>query len=168
MSAEHDAEAYGVVFDQHHRALLRLAYLLCGDERRAEDVVSEAFAKVFPRWRAGGVDDVRAYLRRSVVNVSHGGFRRLAIERREAQRIGHRGDDRGTRPFDQDAVDRDALWRALDQLPERQRIAVVLRYYEDLSEADAAEVMQTSVGTVKSQTARGLDKLRTLMGEEER
>lgn len=155
---------FAEVFAAHHPEVLRLAYLLCGDPHRAEDAVAEAFAKMYRRWQRGGIDQPRAYLRRAVVNEVNSRFRRLALERREASR--RHGDARGVRPADEDLADRDEVFAALRTLPARQRTAVVLRYYADLTEADTAAVMGVAVGTVKSAVSRGLDRLRAVLEEE--
>ncbi len=157
-------DEFADVFAAHHREALRLAYLLCGDSHRAEDAVAEAFTKMYRRWRRGGIDHPRAYVRRAVVNEVNSRFRRLAVERREAER--RRGDDRGLRSADEDVADRDEVLRALGALPVRQRTAVVLRYYADLSEADTAAAMEVAVGTVKSCVSRGLARMRVLLEEE--
>jgi RNA polymerase sigma-70 factor (sigma-E family) len=150
------------VYAAHHAEALRLAYLLCGDPQRAEDAVADAFVKVFRRWDKGGIDAPRAYIRRAVVNEVNSRFRRLALERREAAK--RSGDGRGVRDLADDVADHDAVFRALQGLPERQRTAVVLRYYNDLSEADTAAAMGCSVGTVKSSLSRGLARLRGVLG----
>jgi RNA polymerase sigma-70 factor (sigma-E family) len=159
-----DADALADVFRAHHADVVRLAYLLCGDHERAEDLVADVFTKLYRRLQRGSVDNVRAYLRRSVVNQVNSSFRRLALERREAAR--RRGDDRGVRAHADDVAERAAMLAALDRLPPRQRTAVVLRFYEDLSEREAAAVMGCSAGTVKSSLSRGLAKLRVLVSEE--
>ena len=158
---EAGTDAFASVFNHHHRGALRLAYLLIGDRHQAEDAVSEAFAKVYVQWSRGRVHDVGPYVRRAVVNQVNSRFRRRSVERREAERL--RGDDRGGRGHADQADDHDAVWGALAHLPERQRAAVVLRYYEDLSEADTAAILGCSVGTVKSQVSRGLARLRELL-----
>lgn len=152
------------VFAAHHAEALRLAYLLTGDRHRAEDIVSEAFVKVFRRWGAVGIEQPRAYIRRAVVNESNSRFRRLALERREAAK--QSADDRGVRTADEQLADQDLVFAALRRLPERQRTALVLRFYQDLSERDIAEAMDVSQGTVKSSISRGLDRLRAELGEE--
>lgn len=152
---------FAEVFAAHHPEALRLAYLLCGDRDRAEDVVADAFVKLFRRWGRGGIDNPRAYLRRTVVNEVNSKFRRLAVERREAAK--RSGDDRGLRTAEDQVVDSDAVATALAQLPQRQRTAVVLRYFADLPERETAEAMGVSVGTVKSTVFRGLERMRTLM-----
>jgi RNA polymerase sigma-70 factor (sigma-E family) len=156
--------AFAEVFAAHHAEALRLAYLLCGDRHRAEDITADAFVKLYRRWSRGGIDNPRAYLRRSVVNEVNSKFRRLALERREAAK--RSGDDRGARSPEDQLADADAIAAALAALPQRQRMAVVLRYFADLPEREAAELLGVSVGTVKSSVSRGLDRMRTLLAEE--
>lgn len=155
-----DPEAFAQVFREYHRDAVRLAWLLCGDQGRAEDAVSEAFARVYVHWRKGTVKDVRSYLRRAVVNQVRNGGRRRVLEIREAGR--RWGDDRGPRLHDDDIVERDEVRRLLDQLSTKQRQAVVLRFYADLSQHEAADILGIPVGTLKSHTARGLARLREL------
>lgn len=156
-----DDASFAAVFNEHHRRAVRLAYLLTSDHHQAEDVVSEAMAKVYLQWRKGRVDDVGAYLRRAVANQANSKLRRRYLERREAAR--RTGDDRGVRRIDDQAAEHDAVWQAIQELPDRQRQVVVLRYYEDLSEADTAAVLGISPGTVKSSLSRGLRKLEELL-----
>lgn len=153
-----DTVTFAEVFRDHYPRVMRLAYLQCGDRDRAEDAVAEAMSKVYVRWRAGGVEHVGPYLRRAVVNeVLQDVRRRASAERARAR---SRGDLRGVRTTADDLGDRDELIRTLQRLPDRQRLAVVLRYYEQLSEAETAEVMGIGVGGVKSQTSRGLARLK--------
>jgi RNA polymerase sigma-70 factor (sigma-E family) len=159
-----DDESFAALFAAHHAEAVRLAYLLCGDASRAEDVVADAFVKLYGRWKHGGIDNPRAYLRRTVVNETNSWFRRRAVERREAAK--RSGDARGARGADDHVVEHAAIVEALAALPHRQRTAVVLRYFIDLSERDAAELMGVSVGTVKSSVSRALDRLRDALGEE--
>jgi RNA polymerase sigma-70 factor (sigma-E family) len=151
-------EQYGAVYRVHLVPLLRFAWLLCGDQHQAEDVVAEAFARVFTQWRRGKVSEPYAYLRRAVVNeVTSRGRRRLLEAREEHRRLG-RG--RVDRPLDDVVAERDVVVRALRQLPLRQRAVLVLRFYDDLPEREVADILGLSVGTVKSHTARGLERLR--------
>lgn len=150
--------AFAELFHDHYPRVMRLAHLHCGDRARAEDAVAEAMAKVFVRWRAGRVEHVGAYLRRAVVNEILQDVRRRASADRARARSG--GDVRGVRDATEDLADRDELVMALQRLPDRQRLAVVLRYYEQLTEGETAEVMGIGVGGVKSQTSRGLARLR--------
>ena len=145
-------------------ALLRLAFLLTGDAHHAEDLVQTTLVKVMGRWEqvtAGG--DPHAYVRKVLLHTALGWRRRRWHGERPSDPL----PDVGGSP-DQTAVidSRERLRRALLQLPARQRAAVVLRHYEDLSEQDVARELGCSVGTVKSQTARGLDRLRSLMSDE--
>lgn len=156
---------FGVVFQAHQTRLLRLAYLLTGDRERAEDSVAEAFAKVWPHWQRGRVDDERSYLTRAVVNEVTSVGRRLTV----ATRLRHRTATPAVAlPGDDASAERLRLVSALAALPARQRAVIVLRFYDDLSEADTATVLGMRVGTVKSQTSRGLARLRTILQEEER
>ena len=152
------------VYAEHHAEALRLAYLLCGDRDRAEDTVADAFVKVYRQMQRNDIREPRAYVRRAVVNQINSGFRRLAIERREAAK--QSGDERGRRGADDEIVDHDEMFSALRSLPQRQRTAIVLRFYSDLPEKQIAEAMDVSVGTVKSTLHRGLERLRALLGEE--
>jgi RNA polymerase sigma-70 factor (sigma-E family) len=156
---------YGEVFEQHHGRLVRLGYLLAGDPDRAEEAVAEAFAKVWPHWQRGRVTDERAYLTRALVNEVSSSGRRLV--RAERFRRVNRASAAEARGHDQSVADRSALVAALARLPHGQRAAVVLRFYDDLTEAATAEVLGLRVGTVKSQTSRALARLRVLLQEEE-
>jgi RNA polymerase sigma factor (sigma-70 family) len=134
-----DIDGYGELFARTHVRLVRLAFLLCGDERRAEDSVAEAFARVYPRWRRGGLDDADAYLRRAVVNQLRSGWRRLLVERRHAAAAS--GDERGQLAHADRSADHGELLWALAQLTHRQRAAIVLRFYEGLKETEVAEAL---------------------------
>jgi RNA polymerase sigma-70 factor (sigma-E family) len=146
----------------------RLAYLLTGDRALAEDLVQDAFVRL-----AGRLAHLRdegafeAYLRRTVVNLSRSYFRRRKVERTYLQRHPPAGPSAEAAPI-AELGDRDALWRALAGLPQRQRAALVLRFYEDLSERQIADVLRCPIGTVKSLVSRGLSTLRTRMDGEER
>lgn len=154
------------MFRTHHAAALRLAYLLCGDAHRSEEAVAEAFARVWPQWKRGHVSDERAYLRRAVVNELRSRGRRKALEEREADRRTAAG--RGEQTAHDRAIDRHGLLAALSELPSRQRAVIVLRFYEDLTEAATAAALGMRIGTVKSQTSRGLARLRLILGEDAR
>ena len=142
---------------EHERAL-RLACLLAGDRDLAEDATAEAFARTYEQWLSGRIDDVGAYLRRAVVNQVKNQRRSLARLRRFESRSF--GDGRGRRcDADQVAVEH-AVVALLARLPHRQRAALVLRYYDDQSEAAIAEALGCRRGTVKSLLSRGLSALR--------
>jgi len=155
---------FASVYAAHHAEALRLAYLLCGNRERAEDAVAEAFVRVYRQMQRNDIANPKAYVRRAVVNEINSRFRRLALERREAAK--RSGDDRGSRSTDESIADADQMFAALRQLSDRQRTAIVLRFYEDLPEKAIAEAMGVSVGTVKSTLSRGMDRLRALLGEE--
>ena len=156
-----DRGGFATVYAEHHRRLVRLAYLLTSDADRAEDVVADAFVKVWKQWQRGHVEDVGAYLTRAVVNTANSSLHRRYLERATAAR--RDGDARGVLLHDEDAAMRDELWQALQRLPDRQREVVVLRFYEDLDVAGTAAVLGISEGTVKSQTSRAMDRLQVLM-----
>jgi RNA polymerase sigma-70 factor (sigma-E family) len=163
-------EPYGDGFDAfvlaHGSTLARSAYLLTGDRQRAEDLVQTALAKVSMRWdQVAAKGDPTAYVRTTIVRTAIGWHRR----RWSAEVPAPDGNVPETVTGDGTAaVDaRDRLRRALLQLPARQRAAVVLRFYEDRPESDVAALMGCSVGTVKSQTAKGLARLRAALDLEE-
>lgn len=146
--------------------LMRTAFLLTGEQHAAEDLVQSTLEKAFVAWRrVGSADDPEAYVRRVMINL-HARRHRRRLKEFLAPR-----DDSGpvreiadTGDRIAQADDRRALLTALAQLPARQREAVVLRYWEDLSETQAAEAMGCSVGTVKSNAAKGIAKLRAIPG----
>lgn len=152
------------VIEAQQARLFRIAFAVCGDAYLAEEAVAEAFARSWPALGRGSVDDPGAYLRRTVVNVLHGRFRRLAIERRARER--RNADGRGGLDAATDVADRDVVLRALHRLPERQRAVVALRYYEGLSESQIAAELGIPAGTVKSATARATARLRVLLEED--
>jgi RNA polymerase sigma-70 factor (sigma-E family) len=158
---------FDAVFGQQHERLLRIAGLLCGDRTEAEDVVAEVFARTYRQWRKGGIDDVAAYLRRGVVNEVRSRWRKRSVRRRiDARR--HRDGLTEAPGADVGVGEHARLQAALLELPERQRSAIVLRFYDDRSEAETAAVLGIPVGTVKSSVARGLARLAELLGEDER
>ncbi len=136
-----------------HVELLRFAYLLCGDRYLAEDLVQEALERTGMAWRrVKRQDDPEGYVRRTITNRYLNRLRALRRERLVGD-LPERG-----------YVDREppdgALWRLLAGLPRKQRAVLVLRFYLDYSEAQAAQVLGCSIGTVKSTTSRALAKLR--------
>lgn len=156
--AEH--EEFRAYVAARSSSLLRTAYLITGNRHDAEDLLQTALAKVWLAWAR--IEDKRAvdaYVRRALVNTHTSRWRRRKLDEYPTADVpeidvwGGR-DDYAARELS------DALWLALAQLPRRQRIAVVLRYYEELSEAETAAVLGVSVGTVKSTVSRALGKLR--------
>ena len=142
--------------------LLRTAYLLTGNRADAEDLLQTALAKTYLAWdRIRERQALDGYVRRVMVNTQTSWWRRRKVEEHPTDQLPERSDrDARSRDFAADADLHDALWSALAGLPRRQRAMVVLRYYEDLSEAETARVMGVSVGTVKSTTSRALSRLR--------
>jgi RNA polymerase sigma-70 factor (sigma-E family) len=155
----------GELYLRHADAAVRLAYLLTGDRALAEDLVQDAFVRL-----AGRLAHLRdegafeAYLRRTVVNLARSHWRRLGVERAHLERAARAPRAQASHP---DPDDRDALWHALGGLPPRQRAALVLRFYEDLSERQIAEILRCRPGTVKSLVSRGLARLRTQIAGEQ-
>ncbi len=136
-------------------ALRRTAFLLCGDWHRAEDIVQTAMIRLYVAWhRASRADSVEAYARQAVLRVFLDQRRRFWHREVPA----HTMPDTGYSVADTD--DRVVLLAALAKVPDRQRAAIVLRYWDDLSVSDVAAALDCSQGTVKSQTARGLATLR--------
>ncbi|QYG94535.1 SigE family RNA polymerase sigma factor [Iamia sp. SCSIO 61187] len=150
------------LFADHHHRLLRVAFLLSGDDRTAEDLVADAFAKAYRHLVRGRVDDPGAYLRRAVVN---GWKRQLGRRIRDRERARHLRV--GWDPTFEDATaERERILAALAPLPARQRAVVVLRFLDDLSEADTAAVLGISPGSVKTHSHRALARLRTTLEED--
>jgi RNA polymerase sigma-70 factor (sigma-E family) len=151
---DHLAELYL----RHAPAGLRLAYLLTGDPGQAEDVVQEAFARLVGRLHhLRNPDAFGAYLRRTILNLCTSSFRRRAVERAYLQREAT-GAEAVTR--EPDVVTIESLRCSLLTLPDRQRAAIVLRYFEDLPERDIAEALGCRPGTVRSLISRGMAALR--------
>ncbi|MFC8103017.1 SigE family RNA polymerase sigma factor [Streptomyces sp. NPDC057363] len=141
--------------------LLRTARSLTANPSDAEDLLQTALAKTYVAWER--IEDHRAldgYVRRALLNTRTSQWRKRKVDEFACDELPEpepvpAGDD----PAERQAL-RDAMWRAIMKLPARQRAMVVLRYYEDLSEARTAEVLGVSVGTVKSAVSRALGKLR--------
>lgn len=133
-------------------ALLRTAYLLTRDHALAEDLVQTALAKAWFHWSRIRADDPEPYVRRILVTTYSSWWRRRWTGEIPTEEL-----PESATPAGEDRLD---LWDAIGRLPRRQRAVVVLRFYEDLTEAETARLMGSSVGTVKSQTAKALAKLR--------
>lgn len=158
------AEAFAAHYCGEASACLRLAYVLCGSRTVAEEVVADAFAKTWPRYRAGRVVDLHSYVRRTVVNTLNNRFRRSVVERRHLERMSSEPGRVALSP-EGGTAERSALWSALLKLPVSQRSVLVLRYLEDQSEQETADLLGLRLGTVKSRSTRGLVQLRVLLGE---
>jgi len=159
------ASALEVLFRTEQRDLLRLATLLLGDRGAAEEVVQDAFVKLHVSWRRlRDPDRAAAWLRSAVLNGARSQLRRRSVRRRH-----HEVDVRSAASAEAGALAGDEQARmlaALRQLPARQREALVLRYYVDLSEAEIADAMGVSAGSVKTHAHRGLAALATILGED--
>lgn len=154
-----DGGTMAELYTRYVPAGVRLAYLLTGDRAQAEDLAHEAFVRCVGRFqhlRAHSAFD--AYLRRAIVNLHTSGLRRRRTEREWLRREGPRA--AAAVATQRDVGEREDLWRALSTLPARQRAALVLRYYEDLSERDAAAALGCSLAALKSLVTRGSDALR--------
>ena len=151
------------LIEAHSSEAIRLAYLLTGDQELSRDIAQDAFVRLFSRFRHKAAPDAfRTYLRSTIVNLTRDQWRRRrsarayeAINRRKKPQIAE------LPPIEE----RDELWVALQHVPMRQRAALVLRYYEDLSEQQAADVLGCSVGAVKGLVTRGTQAMRKALEE---
>lgn len=140
--------------------LMRTARSLTANPSDAEDLLQTALTKTYLAWER--IEDHRAldgYVRRALLNTRTSQWRKRKVDEYSTDELPEPEPVHGPDPAEQQAV-RDAMWRAIVRLPARQRAMVVLRYYEDLSEVQTAEVLGVSVGTVKSAVSRALAKLR--------
>ena len=153
------------LYSEHYRALVRLAAMLVRDTQTAEEVVQDAFVAMHDGWqRLRDTEKALAYLRQAVVNRSRSVLRHRTVVDKNLQKA----------PPDMPSaehgamvlLERHAVVAALRDLPDRQREAIVLRYYADLSEADIAATMRISRGAVKSHTSRGMAALRAALEKE--
>jgi RNA polymerase sigma-70 factor (sigma-E family) len=155
---EHD---FGAFVAARATSLLRVAYLACGDETEAEDLLQTALERTYKNWDRIRHDSPEPYVRRVIVNAAISRARRRAILNIIPM---HSPPETSARTSDADL--RHVLMEAMRALPPRQRAVIVLRYWEDLSETQAAEVLGCAVGTVKSQASKAMAKLRSALGEE--
>lgn len=144
------ARSFEALYADEVDAMARLAFLMVGSNEQAEELVHDAFARLYERWDR--VDHPGAYLRTCVVNGCKDRLRRRSAERRHP-----------TTPTTTTEDEVDHLADVLAALPVKQRAAVVLRYYEDRSEADIADLLGVRPGTVKSLLHRGLARLREVI-----
>lgn len=151
-------------FDRHHRELGRLAYLLTGDHLAADDLTADAFLAAWRQWdRVWAADQPLAYMRRVVVNLAASRIRRLTRERIRLPLFHVSDADMTAGPDGAAVVD---VRAALQQLPDRRRACVVLRHALDLPESEVADLLGISVGTVKSQTSKGVAQLQEKLGRD--
>jgi RNA polymerase sigma-70 factor (ECF subfamily) len=162
VTSRHDEEFATFIHDRG-QALARTAFLLTGHAQEAEDLLQIALLRLLKHWpRLEDRQNADAYVRRIMVTTRVSGWRRRWRGEQSTAILPERAEGDETAASDQ----RQVLIRALSLVPPGQRAAVVLRHYDGLSEADTAAVLGCSIGTVKSQTARGLAKLRQILGEE--
>jgi RNA polymerase sigma-70 factor (sigma-E family) len=145
--------------------MCRLAYVILGDASLAEEVVMEAMLKTFSGWkRIRDVDHSDAYLKRTVVNLCRSRIRRKVVERKASVVLESRARLQPPQWDPERHESRRLVWEAIRALPERQRACTVLRYLEDMSEAQIADVLECSIGTVKSQLSKARSKLAGTLG----
>ena len=138
-------------------SLLRAAYLLTGNRADAEDLVQAALAKTFLAWdRIEDRGALDGYVRKAMVNTHISWWRRRRLDEYPTDEI----PDRAIADHAGNSDLQDTLRRAIDRLPQRMRAAVMLRYYEDMTEAEVADALGVSLGTVKSTVSRAVAKLR--------
>jgi RNA polymerase sigma-70 factor (sigma-E family) len=160
-------EGVAAVFDAHYSHLVRLARHLVDDPADAEDVVMDAFTGLSRHWRqVRRADDAFFYLRASVVNGCRSRLRRVRVARlRRPSQL-----DRDSAPAEQLAMihlEHDDVVRALRELSRRQREVLVLRYYDEASEAEIADTLGIGLGSVKTHASRGLHALAERLEEEQ-
>lgn len=162
---EHELGPLASLYEEHAARGFRLAYLLTGNRDLAEDLVQEAFLKLIGRFAdLRSPDAFDAYLRRTIVTLSYGTFRRRRTERSYLER--ERGLAQSRNDVIPDVERQDELWTQMQKIAPRQRAALVLRFYEDLSEQQAADFLGCSLRTVKSLVSRGIQAMRDQQGGE--
>jgi RNA polymerase sigma-70 factor (sigma-E family) len=158
---ERDEDEFSAFVRAHHARTFRVVYLLTGDYHQAEDIMQVTFLRLYQRWgRVSAMRDPAAYVRKVAVSqVWSWRRRRSSGEVAVLQLVDLDG------PGSVDAVADQALWSAVLTLPARQRAVIVLRFYEDLSAAQTAEILGMAVGTVKSHCHTGCQRLSELLEE---
>lgn len=158
-----DLDDLAAYFEVHYETLRRFAYWLSGDWSMAEDLVQEAFVRAARAGAKANREGILTYCRRTISSLHTSAMRRKALEHRVAR----------SQPFREatqaaaDASDRDEMWRHLMTLSAQQRSCLVLRFYEDMTEAEIATALGVSEGTVRKQVSRGMDRLRAIVGRDE-
>ena len=163
-------EAIAELYAAHWNGLVRLAWLLLRDDQAAEEVVQDAFIAVHRRWDSlRSHENAAAYLRRAVVNGARSGLRHRGVEERYVARqqgehaaYGHRTESSAEEKV-LDSETTSSMIAALGRLPQRQKEVLTMRYYLDLSEAEIADALGISAGSVKAHAHRGLAALRDRM-----
>ena len=143
-------------------ALHRAAYLLTGNWATAEDLVQTTLTKTYLAWsRIRTTDSVDAYARRILYNTNASWWRKRSNREKPTEVFEDRADH--SRDFTEHSAVRDAMWRHIAALPKRQRAVLVLRYYENRTDQQIADILGISVGAVKSQASRGAAQLSTYL-----
>jgi len=153
-------ERLGEWFTAEYDNLLRFAFLISGDLATAEDLVHEAFVRLYRADRKIELAGFPAYARRTILNLQRSAFRRLRVERRAMAAHGPGADVDPPAPAPH-------VWKAILQLPRQQRACVVLRFYEGMNDQEIADTLGVGHGTVKKAMHRALTALRAQMGNEE-
>jgi RNA polymerase sigma-70 factor (sigma-E family) len=162
--APRDKAEFAEFVSARSAALHRAAYLMVGDAGLAQDLVQKALTKTYVAWpRLHDIGNAEAYTRKAITTTAISWFRRKQWSH---ERPTGRVPETGAAGHAEAATQSAWLWEALLGLPARQRAAIVLRYYEDLTEAQTAEAMGCAVGTVKSQVSAGISKLRERLGND--
>jgi RNA polymerase sigma-70 factor (sigma-E family) len=159
-------DAVALMFAAHYRSLVRLAVLLMHDAAAAEDVTQDAYVALHSHWRRlRDADKALAYLRATVLNRARSALRRRSVVTRYLAAAPPPGTVPSAEAGALDLVEHQEVLAVIRQLPVRQREAIVLRYYADLSEAQIADAMGVSRGAVKSHVSRGMATLRQRLRE---
>ena len=155
------------LFDSEYPRLRGLAYVMLGDGHAAEEVAMEAFVRAFSSWATlHRLDWPAGYLKKIVINLCRGRIRRQRIEARVNALVQVRGDEASPGWDSRQSDARLDIWEAVRRLPDKQRSCVVLRYLEDMSDADVARILGCSVGTVKTHMFRARAALERMLGEQ--
>jgi RNA polymerase sigma-70 factor (sigma-E family) len=156
------AASFDAYVAAHRNALVRYATFLCGSVAQGEDLVQDVLVRLYPRW--GGLDDPHPYVRRSITNEFLSWRRRWTTRHVHAvpdAALAGEADRRAHLDWGAEPGPDPELWAQLGRLPRQQRAAVVLRYWEGLSDAEIGEILDCRPGTVRAHVSRGLAALRT-------
>lgn len=163
--AQLEEDAFRAFFERHHAELARFAWLLIGESGTAEDIAADAMLAVWRQWdQARRARSQIAYARGIVANLAKSRIRAAVRERRRNTLFWQRPGETHDGPDSAAVVD---VREALERLPLRRRACVVLRHSLELSERETADALGISIGTVKSQTSKGLAELRRILGPQE-
>ena len=155
-----DPAAFAEFVAARSSALHRTAYLMVGERQLAQDLLQEAFTKTYVAWPSlRDPAKAEAYTRKVITTTAISWYRRKSWQERPSDTI----PEKSHSGHADELTQREWVWSALQDLPARQRAAIVLRYYEDLTEAQTAAALGCAVGTVKSQVHAGLKTLRTTL-----